>query len=144
MGFFWTGTGFKGRLAPPAPPPQDSDASEPQQPAMLEDANEQPSSWRPATQDEVQQKIAEAIEKRFPLQPEVRNAESRKKNDDTGNVRFDPLQGAWTRAENHLALFPKSAAPSVTAEIDSPQVKAPDEGSPLFKWTSWFRTESVK
>ena len=144
MGFYWTGTGFEERLAPPTPPPPASIASEPQQPVKLDDASEQPSSWRPATQDEVQQKIAEAIEKRFPLQTEVRTAESRKKNDDAGSVRFDPVQGLWTRAEKNPVLFPKSAVPPVTIAVDSPQVKAPHEGGSFFKWTSWFRTEAEK
>lgn len=144
MGFYWTGIGFEERLAPPTPPPPTSIASEPQQPGKLEDTSEQPSSWRPATQDEVQQKIAEAIEKRVPLQSEVRTAESRKNNDDAGPIRFDPVQGLWTRAEKNPALFPKSAAPPVAIPLDSPQVKAPHEGGSFFKWTSWFRTEAEK
>lgn len=145
MGFYWTGTGFEERLAPPAPPPPASLASEPQQSAKLgEDASERDASWRPATQDDVQQKIAEAIDKRFPLQSAVRTVDSRKKNDDAGPVRFDPVQGLWRRAEKNPALFPKSAAPPVAIAVDSPRVKAPHEGGSFFRWTSWFRTEAEK
>ena len=150
MGFYWTGTGFEERMAPPMPPPAGSATTEPQLKAPVDGAIELTSSWPPAAnalqteRDEVSQKAAQALEKHFSYQSEVRNAENRKKSDDAGPMSFDPVQGIWMRADKNTALFPTPPAPPAGIADTSSRGKEPSDTGSFFKWTSWFRTDAEK
>src|SRR6185437_8033792 len=147
MGFYWTGTGFEERLAPPMPPPPTSVTTEPQHKAPVDGAIDLAASWPPAgdalqTEGDEAQKAAHVLEKHFSYQSEVRNAENRRKTDDAGSMSFDPVQGIWVRADKNNALFPAHVAPPAGIADDSSRGKGPSDTGSFFKWTSWFRTDA--
>src|SRR6185437_5006892 len=147
MGFYWTGTGFEERLAPPMPPPPTSVTTEPQHKAPVDGAIDLAASWPPAgdalqTEGDEAQKAAHVLEKHFSYQSEVRNAENRRKTDDAGSMSFDPVQGIWMRADKNNALFPAPVAPPAGIADDSSRGKGPSDTGSFFKWTSWFRTDA--
>ena len=135
MGFYWTGTGFEERLAPPMPPPPTSVTTEPQHKAPVDGAIDLAASWPPAgdalqTEGDEAQKAAHVLEKHFSYQSEVRNAENRRKTDDAGPMSFDPVQGVWMRADKNTALFPAPVAPPSGIADDSSRGKeSSDTGS---------------
>ncbi len=147
MGFYWTGTGFEERRAPPMPPPASPVTTEPQHKAQVDGAIDLTASWPPAgdalqTEGDETQKAAHVLEKHFSYQSEVRNAENRKKTDDAGLMSFDPVQGIWMRADKSTALFPASVAPLAGITDDSSRGKEPSDTRSFFKWSSWFRTDA--
>jgi len=132
------------------PPPAGSVTTEPQLKSPVDGAIELPSSWPAAgnasqtERDEVSQKAAQALEKHFSYQSEVRNAENRKKSDDAGPMSFDPVQGIWMRADKNTALFPTPVAPPAGIADNSSRGKEQSDTGTFFKWTSWFRTDAEK
>ena len=153
MGFYWTGTGFEEREVPLPAPLASSVAPEPLQPSVSEDAYGELSprstggKMLRGTQNEVRQKMAKALGNRFPLTPEAKNTETRKRTN--ALEQYDPLLGTWTRAQEASCESSNAAAPASSSPVplraanpvDRPQKEAGRGIDSIFNWSSWVRSE---